>query len=180
MLWPFGQRAAVVLVPILLVLGLALLGILRQMTGWPGASIETLVLTGLLIVALTPPALAVIDMIASRGGTFEYAGLLKISFAAAVAPHSLSAVPANIGLRGVPVADHNSHDIIATLRIAINSKVVIVDLEDGSAWWETRLFVLCAGAGPRLAPKSSCSPQPRLRILASSKAGRRHVCFAKA
>src|SRR5713226_9051242 len=113
MLWPFGQRAAVVSVPIIVVVGFALVGVVRQLTGWPGASGETVVLTGLLIVALTPVGLTVIDVIASRGGTFEYVGLLKISFAAAVADRSMATVPANIGVRGVPVKDHNSHDIVS-------------------------------------------------------------------
>jgi hypothetical protein len=36
--------------------------------------------------------------------------------------------------------------ILDTLRKATGDDVVVIDLEDGLAWWETRLFVLLAGA----------------------------------
>src|SRR5262249_9131629 len=35
---------------------------------------------------------------------------------------------------------------LASLKDAANNEVVIIDLEDGQAWWETRLLVLLAGA----------------------------------
>ena len=36
--------------------------------------------------------------------------------------------------------------ILDALREATACEVVIIDLEDGQAWWETRLLVLLAGA----------------------------------
>jgi hypothetical protein len=42
--------------------------------------------------------------------------------------------------------DSDTKKILGTLRKASANDVVIVDLEDGQAWWETRLLVLLAGA----------------------------------
>jgi hypothetical protein len=42
--------------------------------------------------------------------------------------------------------DSNTAEIVDTLRMATSHDVAVVDLEDGQAWWETRLLVLCSGA----------------------------------
>ena len=52
----------------------------------------------------------------------------------------------NIGVQGQPVTDSSTMQILDTLRQATSCDVVIIDLEDGQAWWETRLLVLLAGA----------------------------------
>ncbi|KJS51301.1 hypothetical protein VM98_37925 [Streptomyces rubellomurinus subsp. indigoferus] len=44
------------------------------------------------------------------------------------------------------MVDSGGSHILSTLRRSAGTDVVIVDLEDGHAWWETRLLVLCAGA----------------------------------
>jgi hypothetical protein len=46
----------------------------------------------------------------------------------------------------MPVTDSATTQILDTLRQATGDYVVVVDLEDGKAWWETRLLVLLAGA----------------------------------
>jgi hypothetical protein len=56
------------------------------------------------------------------------------------------AVPANIGARGTPVPQSATVMILDALRDATASDVVVLDLEDGTAWWETRLLVLLEGA----------------------------------
>lgn len=151
-LWPFGQHAAVLAVPGVLIVALALLAGLRGLAGWPGPSIEGTVLTGVLIISVIPLVLTAVDLVAGRGGSLEYAGV-KISFAAAVVRNSTVTVPANIGVRGVPVTDSGTTQILDTLRNAVATQVVVVDLEDGRAWWETRLLVLCAGATRRGRPE---------------------------
>lgn len=55
-------------------------------------------------------------------------------------------VPVNIGLRSVPLIDTGTTPILDTLREAATCDAVIIDLEEGHAWWETRLLVLLAGA----------------------------------
>jgi hypothetical protein len=56
------------------------------------------------------------------------------------------AIPPNIGVPGRPITDTATEEILDTLRAATSADVVIVDLEQGRAWWETRLVVLIAGA----------------------------------
>jgi len=55
-------------------------------------------------------------------------------------------VPTNIGVPAQPVSDSSTGQILDALRAAVSNEVVIVDLESGRAWWETRLLVLVAGA----------------------------------
>ena len=45
------------------------------------------------------------------------------------------------------VTDNGTSNILETLRQATSTGIVVVDLEDGHAWWETRLLVLVSGAG---------------------------------
>jgi hypothetical protein len=54
--------------------------------------------------------------------------------------------------------------VLASLEGAVNNEVITVDLEDGLAWWETRLLVLLAGA-VRLG-------RPRAVVLLGTLAGR--------
>jgi hypothetical protein len=70
-----------------------------------------------------------------------------------VVPSSVT-VPANIGVRGLPLSDSSTSQILDALRAAVTTPVVVVALEDGNAWWETRLLVLCAGAVRRGRPEA--------------------------
>jgi hypothetical protein len=103
-------------------------------------------LIGIAILSLVPVLLLILDVIIDRGAVVEYAGV-KIDFS-----HGRDAgtkgltVPTNIGVRGTPVTDSGSEQILETLGSATSASVVVVDLEDGHAWWETRLLVLLAGA----------------------------------
>jgi hypothetical protein len=143
-LWPFDIRIAVLWAPILfigLVLGLALL---RQLVRWPPPALDQVVLLAVLLVSLLPVLLAVLDLVAERGGAISFRGVtLDFSAAGAVPTY---AVPHNIGLAGEPVRDRDTENIVEALRGAAKSEVIVVDLEDGEAWWETRLLVLIAGA----------------------------------
>jgi hypothetical protein len=61
------------------------------------------------------------------------------------------------------VSDSSSTQILHALKRAANSDVVVVDLENGKAWWETRLFVLAAG-GAR-------TGKPRAMVFVTSERG---------
>src|SRR5262249_38299943 len=55
--------------------------------------------------------------------------------------------PPRLGVTvGLPMRDSGTREILATLREASRHAVAVVDLEDGQAWWETRLLVLSAGS----------------------------------
>lgn len=82
----------------------------------------------------------------SAGGVIEYKGI-KIDFSQ-VPKTGVSGftVPVNIGVSGQSISDSSTTEILDTLREAMASDLVIIDLEEGQAWWETRLLVLLAGA----------------------------------
>jgi hypothetical protein len=143
-LWPFDIRIAVLWAPILFIILVVGLALLRQLVQWPPAALDQWVLLAILLVSLLPVLLAVLDLVAERGGAVSFRGV-TLDFSAAKAAPSYT-VPHNIGLPGMPVTDSGTENIVEALRGAATSDVIVVDLEDGDAWWETRLLVLIAGA----------------------------------
>jgi hypothetical protein len=72
---------------------------------------------------------------------------VKVALTAAASAERTVIVPSNVTQTpGVPIGDSGSSQIINALERARTSDVVVVDLEDGHAWWETRLLILCSGA----------------------------------
>ena len=144
--WPWSTRAAIAAVPIILLGLIVLVSASRTWADWPSPASETLVLAGLALFALLPVLLLVLEILAGRGGSVEGFGV-RIRFAEAQSSRQEVAVPPMLGLqKGMALSDSNTNQILDTLRSAGQSKVAVLDLEDGEAWWETRLLVLCAGA----------------------------------
>jgi hypothetical protein len=87
-----------------------------------------------------------LDVLIAEGATIEYKGV-KVDFARSkdTATVGITVAP-NIVVPGMPVTDSGSSEILETLRAATGSTVAVIDLERGQGWWETRLFVLLAGA----------------------------------
>jgi hypothetical protein len=104
-----------------------------------------LLLIGVLILSLLPILLVLVDTVARQGGAIAFRDI-RVDFAGSVEPASSITIPRNIGLPGQPDSDSTTTEIIDTLRNAAGNEIVVVDLEEGDAWWETRLLVLCAGA----------------------------------
>jgi len=144
--WPFATKLSL-LWTIILTLGLLLLfGVSRATIKWPTDKLETPVLIGIAIIALLPIVLALIDVIITRGGSIEFKGV-KIDFAQlAEKGVSTFTLPVNMGIRGESADDSNTADIIAVLKQTATCGTIVIDLEDGQAWWETRLLVLLSGA----------------------------------
>jgi hypothetical protein len=144
--WPFHPRFILVAVALVLVSVLAVVAGLRAIPKWPGSQSDNVVLIGILLLSLLPIVLALLDVIIERGGVVEYGGV-KIDFAQSKEKGMVGiTIAPNIGVQGQPVTDSSTMQILETLRQATNCDMVIIDLEDGQAWWETRLFVLLAGA----------------------------------
>lgn len=145
-LWPYSIRTALIAVPLILIGLILLVSITRAVTGWPTNETERFVVIGIFIFSLVPLILLLIDGFAARGALVEFAGL-KLSFSqiAQAAPLSPT-VPTNIGVTGHPIGDSGSTEILDGLRRATANEVVVIDLEEGQAWWETRLLVLLSGA----------------------------------
>lgn len=145
-LWPFGPRTCLITAAALLVGLLLLFGIFRTTAGWPSTPSENAVLFGFLIISLMPIALAFLDAVIERGAVVEYKGV-KLDFSQGRELDSSGlTVPANIGVRGKPLSDSSTTEILDTLRRAAAQEIVVIDLEEGQAWWETRLLVLLFGA----------------------------------
>jgi hypothetical protein len=104
------------------------------------------VLIGILLFSLLPILLSLVDAFIGRGGTIKVAGV-EINFAQVKQLGTPEfSVPANIGVPGEPVNDSSTSEILDSLKQATANEVVIIDLEEGQAWWETRLLVLLVGA----------------------------------
>jgi hypothetical protein len=144
-LWPFPTRVAVVAVPLILLVLLAAIAASRALASWPGPESDNLLLVGVLILSLLPLILVLIDLVARRGGSIAFREV-RIDFAGAVEPASTITIPKDTGFPGRQITDSSRTEIIQTLRGHVGNEFVVVDLEEGDAWWETRLLILCAGA----------------------------------
>ena len=144
-LWPLGSLAAITATVTLLAALLVGAAALRGMTSWPPPALDQLVFIVIVALALVPVAMLILDLVADRGGRIGIRGF-SIDFAAgALAARSFS-VPHNIGLPGTPVTDSGSAAMLDVLRRSTATEIVVIDLEDGGAWWETRLLVFLEGS----------------------------------
>ena len=153
-MWVFKPRTAFVFSILILILLLIALAISRTTYSWPSQESERTVLIGIFVLSLLPILLMLADIIIERGAVVEYKGV-KIDFSQVqMATTSGITVPANIGVTGQAVADSGTNEILEALRQAVSSDIVIIDLEEGQAWWETRLLVLLSGAVRHNQPKT--------------------------
>ena len=144
--WPYSPRFSLAAVLVVLVSLLVTVAVLKSILQWPDAQSDSIVLIGVLLLSLLPVVLAVLDVIIERGGAIEY-GSVKIDFSQGRKQGASGiTVPPNIGVKGLPLTDSSTTQILDTLRQATAAELVVIDLEDGQAWWETRLLVLVSGA----------------------------------
>ena len=147
-LWPFGVIAALIAAGAVLVVLLVTVVVLGVTAHWPDQRWQGWLMLGVVLLALTPLLLLILDRVASTGGSVEFRGI-KIAFAAEAAGSAVT-LPPNMGIPpGVSVADSGGFKLEAAMREATKNDVLVVDLEEGAAWWETRLFTLCSGARRR-------------------------------
>lgn len=144
--WPYRPQASIV-ISVLIFVGLLIAFVILRKAGiWMGKDSETTVFLGMFIFSALPVILVLVDVVIERGGVFEYGGM-KIDFSRVQKTGGNAlAVPVNIGIRGKAITDTDTKNILEALREATSCEVIIIDLEDGCAWWETRLLVLLAGA----------------------------------
>jgi len=147
-IWPFGVIPALATAGVVLVVLLAIVVVLGVVAHWPDQRWQGWLMLGVVLLALAPLLLLILDRVASTGGSLEFRGI-KIAFAAEAAG-SVVTLPPNMGIpAGVSVADSGGFQLEAAMREATRNDVLVVDLEEGAAWWETRLFALCSGARRR-------------------------------
>ncbi len=150
------------LTPVLLVVLLVLWGIGRELLHFEDAAAGW-VLLGIAVLGVLPILLVVLEGLAAGGGSIEV-GKVKVALTAAASAQSLVVVPRNV-TQQQNVGDSGSEQIIDALRKARAAKVVVVDLEDGHAWWESRLLILASGA-VRLG-------RPEVIVFTATQGGRR-------
>ncbi|WP_157880558.1 hypothetical protein [Streptomyces katrae] len=138
--WPFGVRAAVLLVPVLLVVLAVAWGAARTALGL-GSAPAGWVLLGIVLLSLLPVLLVLLSRAVSGGGGLDPAAVKGALTEAAAARYGLL-VPCNV----VPERGESPAGAVTSLRGLRGAEVVVVDLEDGHAWWEHRLLLLCAAA----------------------------------
>ena len=144
--WPYSSAKSVLLCTVILI-GLPILFLLlHYWKGWPHENSLTVILIGIFILGVLPVLLALLDILVERGGKIEIKNFtIDFSkFTQCISPGIT--VPANIGIRGTAVYDSDTKKILDALKEAKKSNIVIIDIENGSAWWETRLLVLLSGA----------------------------------
>ena len=145
--WPFRPRTSIAWSIAMLVGILFVLTVLKRAGEWQiSEQSDTAVLIGVVLVSLLPVLLAILDIIIERGGVIEYGGV-RIDFSQ-VPQMGMSGftVPTNIGVPGQAVSDSSTTEILEALREATACEIIVINLEEGQAWWETRLLVLLAGA----------------------------------
>lgn len=120
--------------------------VLHFWLGWPHTDSVTVILIGIFILGILPILLALLDIIVERGGKVElkYFAIDLSKFTQNISPGIT--IPANIGIRGTAVYDSDTVKILDALKESKKSDVIVIDIEDGKAWWETRLLVLLSGA----------------------------------
>lgn len=145
-LWPYTVQVSLAFSLGLLISMVAMLVLLRSIFDWPRETSETIVYTILLAIGAAPLALAIFDSVVQRGGVIQYRDI-KLDFSqSTTAGLSGITMPANIAVHSRPLDDSSTSEILNVLGKAVGCDVVVIDLEDGQAWWETRLLVLLAGA----------------------------------
>jgi len=150
--WHQAARASLLLVLVLLGFG-----ILGAAAGWPNAqSGWPLAIAVAIGAALLPFAGAILDMLRDSRAKLE-TPWLKLDFAgaaeAATQRGEALSLPANLLRPGAAYADSGSTELEAAAERAKGDPDAVVDLADGGAWWETRLFALAASAELLGAPR---------------------------
>jgi hypothetical protein len=168
-LWPFGARAAILLAPFLLLLLLILWGLTRELLHFESAAAGW-VLLGIAVLSLVPLLLVVLDSVTQSGGSLEV-GKVKVALTAAASARSLVVLPRNVtqqsniaGSSTQSLSDSGSMQILDALRRAKASRHVVINLEEGNAWWESRLLIVCAGAVRQ--------GQPEVLVFIATREGR--------
>lgn len=148
--WPWSARVAVLLVPVILLTLVVAHGVARAVLEWPDHRYGGWVLLGIALLSLMPVILLLVELLAAAGGSVQLPGVAfsfsgaSLEVAATVRSTTLAEnleTPDNL-----PVTQTSLRSVLRALRRAHDSDVTIVDLHHGRTWWETRLFILVAGA----------------------------------
>jgi hypothetical protein len=120
--------------------------LLRLHTRWPTANSDNLVLLAIFGIAALPLLIVLLAVVIAQRGRFKVQWVeLDLGGSRGRAVLSVEAPP-NIGAGTQPIGDSGSVSILSGLERATTHPAAVIDLGPGDAWWETRLFILAAGA----------------------------------
>ena len=159
--WPFTPRTTLLIAVLVLVALLAAWGLLRDLLHFDRVEAGA-VLAGIVALSVLPILMLLLEGIGTGGGSIEI-GQVKVDLTAAARAQVLTVAPPNVAASEV-IGDSGSHQIIEGLKRSRASRTVVVDLEEGHAWWESRLLILCEGA-VRLG-------QPQVVVFTATRSGR--------
>lgn len=143
--WPYSRQTALLLAGLIwIVLGLTL-ALANAFAGWPNDSTAGWLPFVVLALGLVPPVLVVLDGFRSSQAKIDLRWV-KFDFSAAGVVRESVGLPDNIVAPGEPVSDSAGRHIEAALDKARRSRILVVDLREGDAWWVSRLLVLATGA----------------------------------
>jgi hypothetical protein len=157
--WPWGRRSAVAASGLLLLILVGGVALLRIAADWPAARWEAAFVLAAVLLSLVPIGLLVLASVAQSQGSVSFRGV-SLNFGAtaqavaASAATSTISIPRNVADEGVNIADSGHSEVLSVLRKASRADIVVVDLEDGHAWWDSRLLLLCAGAERQGRPRA--------------------------
>jgi hypothetical protein len=149
-LWPFSAGWAI-LAAIVSFVTLVIAVLVIQSMGAMGSNRMNLTFfIALVIVALIPIFLMVLDAVVANRGALEVPGGLKLSFSevrtSARVQSPSFAMSANImGSRAINLADTGGDALLEAMQPLVGREVVILNLGEGDQWWRTRLLLLCSG-----------------------------------
>ena len=156
--WPWGARVAVLASGGALLALLIAFALFQGILGWPRDELAGWVLLGVVLLALVPIYLILLDMVFKNRVNIKAFGV-ALSFAEASKDASsgmrLETVDTNLtGDQSQPLERTGLPAITRALRRSSETDVLVVDLREGSTWWEGRLFILLAGAAYRDRPRA--------------------------
>ncbi|MGW4873925.1 hypothetical protein [Streptomyces chartreusis] len=158
-LWPWSAKAAIFLAPVILVALVVTIAISSILAGWPQHRYDGPILLGIVLLSLLPVILLFVQTLAASNvsASIQLPGV-SLSFAGASESAAVSVRTATLAENldtpeDVPFAQTSLRSVLRALRRAHDSDVTVVDLRQGHTWWETRLFILVAGAARRDRPQ---------------------------
>jgi hypothetical protein len=139
--------------------------VLAKVTGWPNAQNGwPLAVMLAVVIALLPTIARTLTFLQQSRASIEAPFGVKISFANAIVGADVKTLPENLVQPGAMIAESGVGELDRAAQDATAQTVVVIDLEDGQAWYWTRLFAVAATAALLGAPK--------LMVLVGRRGGR--------
>jgi hypothetical protein len=146
-LWPFSPALALAGVPALWIVFAVVLWGGHHWMKWPTTQSSGGLLYLAAAISLIPIVLLLLDYAAQRRAAFSIRSFsVDFSKDTALPARPSVTLDSSLGFEGVPISDSSVVAIHSLLKQTSGADAVRLDIKSGDAWWETRLFAVCAGA----------------------------------